>query len=145
MHDDLTQGRPIWSPPQLSKWILLPIERNVQSEFIEQYLGGDSKAEGSTWNQTAYNAFALSSADGLAVPGAPVTGGTEMILTGKGFVSGGSSGGSSSSSVATIRLACARGVVDVLEHADAQLKRSVFVVDAEDGSGWIHEWLRGRE
>ena len=62
-----------------------------------------------------YNVFALASADGLAVPGAPVTGGTEMILTGKGFVSGGSSGRSSSSSVATIRIACARGVVDVTD------------------------------
>lgn len=72
-----------------------------------------------------YNVFALASADGLAVPGAPVTGGTEMILGGKGFVSGGSTAGadgtlaptsasaSASTIAATIRLACARGAVDV--------------------------------
>jgi len=55
-----------------------------------------------------YNVFDLASPTLVGLPGAaPVTGGTDMILTGKGFKTG------SASPSATIRLACARGFVEV--------------------------------
>ena len=55
-----------------------------------------------------YNVFALASPTLVGLSGAaPVTGGTDMILTGKGFKTG------SASTSATIRLSCARGFVEV--------------------------------